>query len=244
MAILEVNNLSKTFIIPAVRRDTVREYILNIIRSRATEKLKVLDDISFNVERGESLGIMGANGSGKSTLFKILSGIYQPDTGSVKANGQITAILELGVGWNFELDAIDNILITATLMGTTLREAKRSVNNILVFTELERFAKLKLKYYSAGMMARLAYGVAFSSVREIVMIDEVFSVGDAAFRKRCEQHFEELHSAGHTVILISHNPEVISKFCNRALLIEGGKIFADDRADEVAKLYQFRLLNR
>jgi ABC-type polysaccharide/polyol phosphate transport system ATPase subunit len=244
MAILEVHNLSKTFSIPTVRRDTVREYLLNIIRPRTTEKLKVLDNISFQVERGQTFGIMGANGCGKSTLFKIISGIYQPDSGSIKVEGKITTILELGVGWNFELDAVDNILITTTLMGVSLHEAKRSIKTILAFTELERFANLKLKYFSAGMMARLAYGVAFSSINEILLVDEVFSVGDAAFKKRCEQHFQELHSAGYTMILISHNPEAISQLCDRAMLIEGGKIISNDRAEVVAKLYQSRLLNR
>ncbi len=156
MAILEARHISKRFRIPSVKRSTVREHVLGALRPSGTEELVVLDDVSFSVERGETLGIMGRNGSGKSTLLKILAGIYAPDSGQVIANGPITPILELGVGWNPELDAIDNILLLGSVMGMSLKELRQATDEILAFAELERFANLKLQHYSSGMASRLA----------------------------------------------------------------------------------------
>src|SRR5262249_10815329 len=158
------------------------------------------------VSRGETVGIMGRNGSGKSTLLRIIAGIYLPDHGSVTVRGSITPILELGLAWNPELDAIDNILLIGTVMGLSLGELGRATADILQFAELERFAHLKLQHYSTGMASRLAYAVAFSAVREILVLDEVFAVGDASFRAKCEQRYQDLRTRGHTLLLVSHDP--------------------------------------
>ena len=138
------------------------------------------------MSRGEALGIMGRNGCGKSTLLKILCGVYAPDSGRVTIRGPITPILELGVGWNPELDAIDNVCLVGAVMGLTLPEIRRRMDEILAFAELERFANLKLKHYSSGMASRLGYAVAFAAVRDVLVLDEIFAVGDAGFRAKCE----------------------------------------------------------
>lgn len=237
MAIIDVQNVSKSFRIPSVRRESVRDHAFDLFRRRQYERLSVLEDISFSVERGETLGIMGRNGCGKSTLLKILCGIYQPDGGSVTVDGGLTPILELGVGWNPELTAVDNAYLMGTVMGLSIREVREGLDEILAFAELERFANLELRHYSSGMASRLAYAVAFQATREILIIDEIFAVGDAGFRVRCEQRYLELRAAGHTVIVVSHDPTPVAGFCDRAILIDGGRVLMNDRPEAIAEAY-------
>ena len=236
-ALIEVDNVAKAFRIPSVHRETLREHVLGMFQPRQFEQLQVLESVSFVVRRGETLGIMGRNGSGKSTLLKTLCGIYAPDRGRVTVRAPVTPILELGVGWNPELDAIDNVFLIGSVMGLSLEEIRRGLDEILAFAEVERFAHLELKHYSSGMSSRLAYAVAFQAVREVLVLDEIFAVGDAGFKARCEERYRQLHAQGHTVILVSHDPRTISAFCDRALLLEGGRIVADGRAGDVADRY-------
>jgi ABC-type polysaccharide/polyol phosphate transport system ATPase subunit len=237
MSLIEVNAVSKAFWIPSVRRDTVREHLLGLLQPRQFQRLQVLDDVSFDLRPGEALGVMGRNGSGKSTLLKIVCGVYPPDRGRVHVRAAVTPILELGVGWNPELDAVDNVLLIGSVMGLSLRQIHQSMDEILTFAELERFANLKLKHFSSGMSARLGYAVAFKAVREVLVLDEIFAVGDAGFKARCEERYWELRALGHTVIIVSHDPRVISSFCDRALLLEGGRIMVDGKASEIAERY-------
>jgi ABC-type polysaccharide/polyol phosphate transport system ATPase subunit len=237
VAVISVEDVSKAFRIPSVRRDTLREHVLGFMRPRRFERLQVLDSVSFEVHEGETLGIMGRNGSGKSTLLKVLCGIYSPDRGRVTTRADITPILELGVGWNPELDAVDNVFLIGSLMGMSLRDLHRSMDEILAFAELERFANLKLKHYSSGMASRLAYAVAFRAVREVLVLDEIFAVGDAGFKARCEERYRKLHAEGHTIVIVSHSSTIISDFCNRALLIERGRIALDDSGAAAAREY-------
>jgi len=185
---------------------------------------------------------MGRDGCGKSTLLKIVSGVYPPDAGSVIVRAGLTPILELGVGWNPELNAIDNIALLGSVMGLSRAQLRSSMDEILAFAELERFAHLKLQHYSSGMAARLAYAVAFTAVREVLVLDEIFAVGDAAFQARCKQRYRELHASGHTLILVSHDPLTIASFCSRAMLLERGHIITEGSSAEVAVAYQ-ALLN-
>ena len=237
MGILELDAVSKSFFIPSIRRTTVREHALDLFRRRPVEELEVLRSISIDVKPGESLGIMGANGCGKSTLLKIAAGIYQPDRGRVIARAPITPILELGVGWNPELDAIDNILLVGCVLGLTLRDLRAATDEILAFAGLERFANLKLQHYSSGMASRLAYAIAFAAVRDILILDEVFAVGDAEFTERCQERYRRLSAAGHTIVIVSHAPKVIANFCDRAILLERGAIRAEGDARQVAREY-------
>jgi ABC-type polysaccharide/polyol phosphate transport system ATPase subunit len=237
VTVIEATGVSKAFRIPSVRRDTVREHMLGLLEPRRFERLQVLDRISLRVNRGETLGIMGRNGCGKSTLLKILCGVYSADSGSVTVRGPLTPILELGVGWNPELDAIDNVCLVGAVMGLTLPELRRRMDEILAFAELERFANLKLKHYSSGMASRLGYAVAFAAVREVLVLDEIFAVGDAGFKAKCEERYRQLRAAGHTVILVSHVPHIIGEFCDRAILIDGAHIALEGTGTEVAAAY-------
>ncbi len=241
MVALKVLEIHKSFFIPAVKLETVREHILNSFRFRKYLKdgreLKVLSGINFSVKAGETMGIMGRNASGKSTLLKIISGIYQPDRGTVECAIPITPILDLGVGWNPELDAIDNIYLLGTVMGLTLHELKTAKDEILEFAGLQEFSRLELKHYSSGMAMRLAYSVAFRAVRGLLILDEVFAVGDMEFKEKCYQRYEEIRQAGHTVLMVSHDPADVGRFCDRAILLEGGGIVQEGSGKEIAGAY-------
>jgi ABC-2 type transport system ATP-binding protein len=235
--VIEATAVTKRFRIPSVRRDTIREHVLDLLRPHPHEELKVLDGVDLRVAAGETIGIMGSNGSGKTTLLKLLAGIYLPDSGTVRIDAPVTPLLELGVGWNPELDAIDNILLIGTAMGLTLREARSATDEILAFAELERFANLELKHYSSGMASRLAYSVAFSAVREVLLIDEIFAVGDAHFKLKCEARYQRLSEAGHTVVVVSHDTRSIIKFCRRAVLLDRGRVALEGEGLAVARAY-------
>jgi ABC-2 type transport system ATP-binding protein len=238
--LLELQDVSKSFWIPDERRDTIREHVFSAFRPRPLRELKVLESVSLTLRRGEALGLMGGNGAGKSTLLKILCGIYVPDSGLVVTNAAITPILELGVGWNPELDAVDNIYLMGTIMGLSLTELRGDVDEILEFAEVKPFARMQLKHYSSGMSARLAYAVAFKAVREVLVLDEILAVGDAGFKQRCEERYRQLRARGHSTIVVSHNPQIISTFCDRALLLEEGRFVMDGPAEDVAAAYVAR----
>jgi len=233
---IELQDVAKGFRIPSVRRNTVREQLLGLLNPPSFRQLEVLRSVTFEVREGESVAIMGRNGSGKSTLLKLLCGIYVPDRGRLVVRAPITPILELGVGWNPDLDAIDNILLLGTVMGMSLAEARRATDEILDFAELVPFANLELRHYSSGMAMRLAYAVAFKAVREVLVLDEVYAVGDARFRARCEERYRELKAAGHTMVLVSHDASAVA-LCDRALLIEGGTIAVAGTPAEVVAAY-------
>jgi ABC-type polysaccharide/polyol phosphate transport system ATPase subunit len=236
-ALVEARGITKSFRLPTVRRETMREHLTGIFRPVPCLQLDVLRGIDLDVRQGETLGIMGRNGSGKSTLLKILSGIYEPDAGSVMARAPIMPILELGIGWNPDLDAIDNILVVATVMGMELREARASVDEILAFAGLEKFANLNLRYFSSGMAARLSYAVAFRAVREVLILDEVFAVGDAGFKARCEERYLQLIREGYTVVMVTHEPSTVESFCSRAVLLEDGHLIMEGTGVDVAQEY-------
>jgi ABC-type polysaccharide/polyol phosphate transport system ATPase subunit len=239
--VIEARALAKSFWIPSAKRETIREHVIHFYRRRSFERLDVLRSVSLDVRAGETLGIMGRNGSGKSTLLKILCGIYRADQGALNVRSPITPILELGLGWNPELDGVDNVLLIGTAMGLSLRQARQSLDEILAFAGLERFAGMPLKHYSSGMAARLAYSVAFKAVRDVLVLDEVFAVGDQEFRARCEARYRELSAQGHTVVLVSHEPRIVSAFCTRALLLEGGTIVNEGSGEDVVRDYAERM---
>jgi ABC-2 type transport system ATP-binding protein len=180
---------------------------------------------------------MGANGCGKSTLLKLVCGIYLPDEGTITTRAAITPILDLGVGWNPELDAVDNVYLIAGLMGLSLPEIARSLDAILDFAELRPFARMHLKHFSSGMAARLAYAVAFQAVRDVLVLDEVLAVGDAGFKQRCEARYREIRAAGHTTLVVSHEPHIVRAFCDRAVMLRDGRVVADGPSSEIADAY-------
>jgi ABC-type polysaccharide/polyol phosphate transport system ATPase subunit len=237
VAVLEVRDVAKTFRIPDVHRATVRDHALALFRPRRFRDLRVLDGVTFQLAKGETLAVMGRNGCGKSTLLKIVAGIFEADRGQVVRHAGITPILELGLGWNPELDAIDNVYLMGAVMGLTLGEIRAAMDDILAFGELTAFANLKLQHYSSGMAARLAYAVAFHAVREVLVLDEIFAVGDVGFIMRCQDRYRALSAAGHAVLLVSHDPRIVTSFCHRAVLLEGGTIVMDDTPERVCREY-------
>lgn len=233
--VIELNNISKKFMIPHEKVSSLKSAVLNFWKNRNYEVFYALKDISFSVNKGEFLGIIGRNGSGKSTLLKILAGIYEPDGGSICVREQISPFLELGVGFNGELSGRDNIYLYGSVLGLTKKQIDQKFDEIVSFAELEKFIDLKMKNYSSGMFVRLAFSVAIRADAPILLVDEVLAVGDVDFRQKCFGVFESHKREGKTVVLISHDPEWIKRFCDRAILLKNGGIsFCGDTGQAVA----------
>jgi ABC-type polysaccharide/polyol phosphate transport system ATPase subunit len=201
---IEVRNVSKTYRVPVHQSELLKEQVLNALRSRKAERLQALDAVSFDVGTGEFLGVTGANGSGKSTLLKILAGIYAANEGTVKIAGRIAPFIELGVGLNPEFAAHDNVVISGVMMGLEPEEARARYDEVIAFAGLDAFTEMKLKNYSSGMRVRLAFSLMTQVDADVLLIDEVFAVGDAEFRKKCLDRLDDLRSAGKTIILVTH----------------------------------------
>ena len=234
---VEVARLSKRFKLPHQHYSTLKERALHPFRSRTYDTLHAVDDVSFDIAPGEFFGIVGRNGSGKSTLLKCLAGIYEPDGGSSTVRGRLSPFIELGVGFNPELTARDNVIINAIMLGLTRREARERFDEIIAFAELEEFLDLKLKNYSSGMSVRLAFSVAIQADADILLIDEVLAVGDAAFQQKCFDQFHKLKAAGKTIILVTHDMGAVERFCDRAMLLERGHIVAIDTPHAIGRAY-------
>jgi ABC-type polysaccharide/polyol phosphate transport system ATPase subunit len=219
---IKVENVSKTFKIPHEKISSIRGAAVNAFKRSSFEEFNALENVSFEIKKGEFFGIIGGNGSGKSTLLKILAGIYQADKGKVHINGRISPFLELGIGFNPELSGRDNVYLNAAVLGLTKKEIDEKFDSIVKFSELERFIDQKLKNYSSGMQVRLAFAVSIHANREILLMDEVLAVGDSNFQKKCIEEFEKYKISGKTVILVSHDIEIIKEYCDRALLLNNG----------------------
>lgn len=236
---IEVSNISKSFRLPHERHSGLKQKILSFGHgSRGFERQHVLKDISFNIKKGEFFGIVGKNGSGKSTLLKILAGIYVPDKGAVKLNGSLTPFIELGVGFNPELSGRENVFLNGALLGFSRQEMEAMYGEIVEFAELERFMDQKLKNYSSGMQVRLAFSIAIRARSDILLLDEVIAVGDEAFKRKCNRYFEDVKNSGATVILVTHDMGAVQRFCDRAILLESGKIIKEGEAWEIADEYK------
>jgi ABC-type polysaccharide/polyol phosphate transport system ATPase subunit len=238
---VDVEGVSKSFLLPHQERTMFKEYFLHPFTRMTYERNVALDGVSFHVEPGEFFGIVGPNGSGKSTLLKILANIYHADTGTVRIRGRLSPFIELGVGFNFELNARDNILVNATLLGLTRREIADRFDHILEFAELERFVDQKLKNFSSGMLLRLAYSIAIQVPFDILLLDEVLAVGDQAFQEKCFATFERFQLEGKTVVFVSHDLGTVRKYCSRALCLRNGVVVASGTADEVVDAYEERV---
>ncbi len=239
---IEVAGVSKTFRIPHEQRTFFKEYFTHPFRGMTYERNEALKNVSFSVESGEFFGIIGPNGSGKSTLLRILAGIYVPDAGSVRVNGLLSPFIELGVGFNLELTARDNIRINSTLAGLTKRELDERFDEILAFSELERFVDQKLKNYSSGMLVRLAYSIAIQIPFDVLLLDEVLAVGDEAFQEKCFATFERFKTEGKTVVFVSHALGLVERFCDRCLLLQSGTVHAIGPPHDAIDMYHEHVL--
>jgi ABC-type polysaccharide/polyol phosphate transport system ATPase subunit len=234
---LVVSGVCKDFRLPHDQVHTLKERALHPFRSRSFEALRALDDVSFEVTRGEFFGIVGRNGSGKSTLLRCLAGIYRADRGEIAVDGRVSPFIELGVGFNPELTARDNVVLNALMLGLTPREARERFDDIIRFAELEDFLDLRLKNYSSGMQVRLGFSVAIQVESEVLLVDEVLAVGDAAFQQKCYEQFHRLKDEGRTVVFVTHDMAAVEQFCDRALLLERGKVVDVGEPATIARQY-------
>ncbi|MCO5314717.1 MAG: ABC transporter ATP-binding protein [Solirubrobacterales bacterium] len=235
--VIEARDLDKTFKIPERRVDSFKERMVHPFAKNEFRELRALAGVSFEVRRGEFFGIVGRNGSGKSTLLKILASIYRADGGSIRTAGRVAPFIELGVGFNQDLTARDNVTLNGVMMGLSRQEARRRLGSVLEFAELEEFAELKLKNYSSGMLVRLAFATMLQSDAEILLIDEVLAVGDASFQRKCAEVFREMRDSDRTVVLVTHDMSAIDTYCHRAMLLEAGRVVASGDPQEIGSGY-------
>jgi ABC-type polysaccharide/polyol phosphate transport system ATPase subunit len=229
--------VSKVFRLPHRQVHTLKERVVHPTRRRSIERLEALSDVSVDVRQGEFFGIVGRNGSGKSTLMKCLAGIYRADAGEMWMRGRMAPFIELGVGFNPELTARDNVLLNAIMLGLTPAQARERYDAIIAFAELEQFVDLKLKNYSSGMQVRLAFAVMAHVDADVLLIDEVLAVGDAAFQQKCYDALNRIHGEGRTILLVTHDMDQVQRFCDRALLLDRGRTVAVGDPASVAARY-------
>ena len=231
--------MRKTFRIPDQKMDTIKERATHPLTRIQYRELNALRDISFDVHRGEFFAIVGRNGSGKSSLLKIMASIYKADAGRIRMAGRVAPFIELGVGFNPELTARENGVLNGVLMGLTRREARRRLSHVIEFAELEEFADLKLKNYSSGMMVRFAFAIMVQADADIMLIDEVLAVGDAAFAQKCLDVFHEKREAGKTLVLVTHDMGTVQSLCHRAAVLHDGKLeYIGDPEDAAMRYYR------
>jgi ABC-type polysaccharide/polyol phosphate transport system ATPase subunit len=219
-----VEGVSKKFEIPHEVSHTLKERALHPFRRSRKEILQALNEVSFQVEKGEFFGVVGRNGSGKSTLLKCMAGIYRADRGTIGIAGRLSTFIELGVGFNPDLAAEDNIVLNGVMLGLSPREARRRADAVIDFAGLGEFTDLKLKNYSSGMLVRLAFSVMVQVDADVLLIDEVLAVGDAAFQQKCFDEFNRIRERGSTVLLVTHSMSAVARFCDRAMLLERGRV--------------------
>jgi ABC-2 type transport system ATP-binding protein len=234
---IQVEDLRKSFSIPTNRVDSLKERIVKPFSGRDHRELKALDGVSFEVHKGEFFGIVGRNGSGKSTLLKLLASIYRADAGTVRMAGRLAPFIELGVGFNPELTARENVVLNGVMMGLTPQQTRDRLDAVVEFAELTDFIDLKLKNYSSGMLVRLAFAVMMEADADILLIDEVLAVGDAAFQQKCADAFREMKAAGKTIVLVTHEMRTVEEYCHRAMLVADGHIRYLGAPDEVGRRY-------
>lgn len=236
---IKVENVSKTFKLPHEKNSSIKSSVINFYRKeKGYEVQKALNNVSFEVKKGDFFAIVGRNGSGKSTLLKLLAGIYTSTKGDIHIRGSLTPFIELGVGFNPELTGRENVYLNGALLGFNRQEMRAMYSDIVEFAELGKFMDQKLKNYSSGMQVRLAFSIAIRAKSDILLLDEVLAVGDAAFQQKCFNYFEELKSQNQTVVFVSHDMGSVRRFCNRAVLIQDGQIIKEGNAYEIADAYQ------
>ena len=231
---IEVKNVYKSFRLSSNSNDITS----GKDNSFKNSKLVVLDDVSFSIKQGEVIAIIGSNGSGKSTLLKLIGGIYSPEKGKIVTNGKIAPLLQIGTGFQNELKADDNIISYGMLLGFTKSEIKKRIPSILKFAELENFSQMKLKNYSSGMRVRLAFSIAIQIDPDILLVDEILSVGDTKFRKKSFESFLKFKSEQRTIVFTSHNMTIVKQIADRVILINHSKIISIGEPNSVIQKYE------
>ncbi len=236
---IEVNHVSLCYRMPAERVSGMKEFLVQALQGKLQYKeFWALQDVDFSIEKGEVLGLVGANGAGKSTMLKVISGILKPTKGTVTVHGNIVPMLELGSGFDLELTGRENVFLNGAILGYSEDFLKEKYQEIVDFSELGEFIEMPLRNYSSGMITRLAFSIATVVKPDILIVDEILSVGDAAFQKKSKNRMMELMSGGTTVLLVSHSAEQITEMCSRAIWLEKGKMKMIGPAADVCRAYE------
>lgn len=236
--IIEVEQVSMMFNRSSERVDNIKEYVVRLAKRQLLfEEFWALRDVSFNIRRGEAVGIVGLNGSGKSTILKIIAQVMKPTKGTVRVYGSIAPLIELGAGFDMELTARENIYLNGAVLGYSRAQMRAWFDDIMDFAELWDFVDSPLKNYSSGMIARLGFSIATMSMPDILIVDEILGVGDYKFQEKCHKRMERIISNGATVIFVSHSIEQVRELCTRAIWLEKGGLAMDGRVDEVCDRY-------
>jgi len=245
MSAIVVDNISKKFRIPHEKKNTVFQNIVGLIKRQFSyEEFWALKDVSFEVNKGEAFGIIGRNGSGKSTLLKILASVLYADSGSVAMNGKVASFLQLGVGFQPELTASENVYIYSSILGLSRKQVNKVYDEIFDFAELKKFENMKLKSYSSGMNVRLAFSTAIYAVPDTLLIDEVLAVGDEAFRKKCRDKMNQFKTEGKTIVFVSHALDAVKELCQRTMLLNEGRIVTMGDTEKVINDYRAMVQQR
>lgn len=234
---IKVEGLSKVYKLYDKPIDRMKES-LSLTKKKYSRKHYALNNISFEVKKGETVGIIGTNGSGKSTVLKIITGVLSPTKGNIKVNGRISALLELGAGFNQEYTGVQNIYLNGTMMGFTKKEIDKKVDSIIDFADIGEFINQPVKTYSSGMFVRLAFAVAVNIDPEILIVDEALSVGDVFFQAKCYSKFEDFKKKGKTILFVSHDLSSIGKYCDRVILLNNGSKLSDGNPKDVINIYK------
>lgn len=239
MNVISLERVAKKFRLYKRSHFTLKEAIINaaFLGNRKREYFEALKNISLTVAEGETIGIVGRNGSGKSTLLKIIAGIYRPDSGSIKINGRIAALLNLGVGFHSELTGRENIRINALVMGLAPKQIREKFDEIVNFAEIEEFVDAPVRTYSTGMYIRLAFSVAINVDPDILLLDEVLAVGDEQFADKCKARMNQFKLQGKTILLVTHDLKAVVEWCDRAILLEHGSLKAIGRPKNIIDIY-------
>lgn len=238
-AAISVDHVSMRFNLYKQKMDTLQEFIVRGLRGKNDYKeFWALKDVSFNVQEGDRVGILGLNGAGKSTLLKIIAGVYKPTTGQVTKRGKTIPLLELGAGFESQYTGRENIFFYGSMLGYSKRFLKSRIDEIVEFSELGEFIDVPLKNYSSGMRARLGFSIATLVSPKILILDEILSVGDAKFKKKSEKKIMEMFDSGVTVLFVSHNLKQVARLCNKALILDKGKLIAYGDVEDVAPIYE------
>lgn len=240
--VLKVDHVSMRFNLSEVKVDNLKEYVIKMLKKELRfQEFWALNDISFELKKGDRLGILGFNGAGKSTLLKVIAGVLKPTNGKVSSKGKIVPLLELGAGFDKDYTGVENIYLYGAMLGYSKEFLREKYDEIVEFSELGEFINVPVKNYSSGMKARLGFSIATVVEPDILILDEVLSVGDAKFKKKSEKRIKDMFSKGVTVLFVSHSLKQVQSLCNRAILLEKGQLIADGSIDDVSELYSEKL---
>ena len=237
--IIELKDVSMRFNMSKERVDSIKEYIIRLAKHQLQfEEFFALKNINLDIKKGEVVGIVGLNGSGKSTMLKVISGILRPSTGSVAVKGSISPLIELGAGFDFDLTARENVFLNGSVLGFSKQMMTEKMDDIIDFAELRDFMDVAIKNFSSGMVARLGFSIATITKPDILIVDEILSVGDFLFQQKCEERIADMMSGGTTVIIVSHSLDQIERLCSRVVWLSKGNILMDGPTEEICKIYK------